>query len=75
VRGSYEFERIFRKKAFIVRIMLAKISRRLEGTEVRSRVFSEEIACGLIKRRVVGRKVELVCRGPLSFNLLRDGSC
>ena len=75
MRGSYAFHRLFREKAFIVRIMLAKSSGRLEGTEVRRRVFSEEIACGLNKRRVVGRKVELVCRGPLSFNLLRDGSC
>jgi hypothetical protein len=43
------FHRSFRKKPFIVSIMLAKSSGRLEDTEATSRVFSGAIGCGLNK--------------------------
>ena len=59
------FHRLFRKKPFIVSIMLAKSSGRLEDTEATSRVFSAAIAYGVNKGREVGRKVLLVCGGPL----------
>jgi hypothetical protein len=68
--------RLFRKKPFIISIMSAKSSGTIvENTEVTSRVFSAAIACGLNKGGEVGRKIVLVCGGPLSFNLLCDGSC
>ena len=69
------FHRLFRKKPFIVGIMLAKSSGRLEDTEATSRVFSAVIAFGQNKGREVGRKALLVCGGPLSFNLSCDGIC
>jgi hypothetical protein len=57
------FHRLFRKKRFIVRFMLAKSSGRLQDKEATSRVFSAAIACGQNKGREVGRKVVLVCGG------------